>query len=616
MKYGFLKVCAATPEIKVADCEFNKDSILKCIKTARENGVKLAVFPRLCVTGATCGDLFLHNALLNSAKDVLLSVVRDTCNMDIVCVIGVPLLVNGSVYDCAAAFHKGKILAIIPNTCKFNEFYRFAAGEKAVKNIEFDGQTVPFGADVLVCDKSLCGFSMAVNVGKGGFVHEASGATVIAELMASKADIFEIGRGYDFAKTYSGSTHSAVICADSGCGESTTDFVLSGKNMIFEDGKLLAEGEKFKNDMVISEIDIEALLFRRRKSGFAENADYYTAEFEVDAEKTSLSRKFVKMPFVRNDAAYFEEAVSIQAQALKKRLEHTGAKNVVIGVSGGLDSTMALLVAVRAFDSLKLPRKNIIAITMPCFGTTKRTHDNAQITAKELGVSFREISIKDAVGQHFKDINQPKDKFDAAYENVQARERTQVLMDIANQIGGIVVGTGDMSELALGWATYNGDHMSMYGVNCGVPKTLMRFLVKYEAERIGNKTLEAALADILDTPVSPELLPPDKGEIAQKTEDKIGPYVLHDFFLYNMFYLGFSAEKTQYVAKYTFKDEFSEEEIDKWLKIFVTRFFSQQFKRNCSPDGPQVCGISLSPRGGFCMPSDVKGGLWLSEIEK
>jgi NAD+ synthase (glutamine-hydrolysing) len=380
--------------------------------------------------------------------------------------------------------------------------------------------------------------------------------------------------------------------------------------MIFEDGKLLEAGKNFENDMIISEIDLEALSFRRRKNGFEKTRDCYTAEFEFDMKETPLSRRFDKMPFVRNDEAYFEEAVSIQATALKKRLEHTGAKNAVIGVSGGLDSAMALLVAVRAFDSLKLPRENIVAITMPCFGTTKRTHDNAQIIAEELGVTFREISIKDAVSQHFKDINQPEDKFDAAYENAQARERTQVLMDIANQIGGIVVGTGDMSELALGWATYNGDHMSMYGVNCGVPKTLMRFLVKYEAERIGNKALKSALADILDTPVSPELLPPDKGEITQKTEDKIGPYILHDFFLYNMLYLGFSAEKTQYVAKYTFKDEFSEAEIDKWLEVFVKRFFSQQFKRNCSPDGPQVCGISLSPRGGLSMPSDVQSNLW------
>ena len=610
MRYGFLKVCAVTPEIRVADCEFNKYSILKCIKNAYEKGVKLAVFPELCLSGATCGDLFLHKALLNSAKEALLSLVCETCDMDIVCVLGAPILLEGAVYNCAVVFHKGKILAIIPQTCGFDGIYKFAKGEKTVKNIEFGGQTVPFGADILICDKSVSEFALAVNVGGDRLFNAPSDATAVAELMASRADIFEKNYAYDLAKTFSRSAHSAIICADAGYGESTTDVVLSGKNMIFEDGKLLEAGKNFENDMIISEIDLEALSFRRRKNGFEKTRDCYTAEFEFDMKETPLSRRFDKMPFVRNDEAYFEEAVSIQATALKKRLEHTGAKNAVIGVSGGLDSAMALLVAVRAFDSLKLPRENIVAITMPCFGTTKRTHDNAQIIAEELGVTFREISIKDAVSQHFKDINQPEDKFDAAYENAQARERTQVLMNIANQIGGIVVGTGDMSELALGWATYNGDHMSMYGVNCGVPKTLMRFLVKYEAERIGNKALKSALADILDTPVSPELLPPDKGEIAQKTEDKIGPYILHDFFLYNMLYLGFSAEKTQYVAKYTFKDEFSEAEIDKWLEVFVKRFFSQQFKRNCSPDGPQVCGISLSPRGGLSMPSDVQSNLW------
>jgi NAD+ synthase (glutamine-hydrolysing) len=615
MKYGFLKVCAVTPEIRVADCEFNKNSILKCIKTAHKEGVKLAVFPELCLSGATCGDLFLQKTLLDRVKVTMLSLIEDTEKMDIACVAGAPILVGGAVYNCAVVFHKGKILAIIP---QISEELRngFAKGEKVTTNIEICGQTVPFGANILIKDKNVCGFSLSVKVGKDSLVQEVSGEAVVAELMASKADIFESNSVHDFAKSQSQVFHSAVICADAGYGESTTDFVLSGKNMIFEDGELLAEGEKFKNDMVISEIDLDAISFRKRKDGFAENSGYYTAEIEFNIGKTMLSRNFRKMPFVKNDVSYFEEAINIQASALQKRLEHTGAKNVVIGVSGGLDSTMALLVSVRAFDSLKLPRKNILAITMPCFGTTKRTHDNAQITAKELGASFREISIKDAVNQHFKDINQAQDKFDAAYENAQARERTQVLMDIANQIGGIVVGTGDMSELALGWATYNGDHMSMYGVNCGVPKTLMRFLVKYEADRIGNKVLKAALTDILETPVSPELLPPDKGEIAQKTEDKIGPYVLHDFFLYNMLYLGFSPQKIQYVAKYTFKNEFSEEEIEKWLEVFVKRLFSQQFKRNCSPDGPQVCGISLSPRGGFSMPSDVQDDLWKSIFNK
>ena len=599
MKYGFLKVCAVTPQIKVADCDFNKNSILKSIKKAYEDRVKLAVFPELCVTGATCGDLFLHGTLLNAVGDAVDFILENTANMDIICVLGAPVSEDGAVYDCALIIHKGKILAIIPQTDRF---------VKGIKNISFCGQTVPFGADILIKDKAFCEFSLAVKVGGDCFNFQDS--AIIANLIATKADIFESNRAYDFAKTGSQIFHSAVICADSGYGESTSDFVLSGKNMIFENGKLLKEGKKFENDMVISEIDLQALAFLRRKNGFMQNNEYCAVETELNIEETPLSREFDKMPFVKNDLSYFEEAISIQAVALQKRLDHTGAKNVVIGISGGLDSTMALLVSVRAFDKLGQDRKNILAITMPCFGTTKRTRSNAQIIAEELGVTFKEISIKNAVNQHFEDINQPKDKFDAAYENAQARERTQVLMDIANQIGGIVVGTGDMSELALGWATYNGDHMSMYGINCGVPKTLMRFLVKYEADRIGNKELKAALCDVLDTPVSPELLPPDKDEIAQKTEDKVGPYILHDFFLYNMLYLGFSTKKIQYVAKKAFKDEFLEEEIDKWLEVFTNRFFSQQFKRSCSPDGPQVCGISLSPRGGFYMPSDALGKEW------
>lgn len=609
MKYGFFKVCAATPEIRVADCEFNKKSILECIKKAYGSKVKLAVFPELCITGATCGDLFLHKTLLDGAKKALTFLVRETKNMDIACVLGAPVLVDNAVYNCAVIFHKGRILAIIPQASGVNEIYSFAKGEKKVKNLDFDGQEVPFGTEILVRDKAVDGFSLAVKVGEDLFLGNAEG-TVVAGLMASKADIFAEDRVCDFARVQSQCCHSAFICADAGFGESTTDFVLSGRNIICENGKILAEGKKFENDMAISEIDLQALDFLRRKKGAFQKCEGFFAETEFYAEETPLSRSFSKLPFAENSAEYFEAAISIQAQALRTRLSHTGIKKAVIGISGGLDSTMALLVAARAFDVLGIDRKDILAVTMPCFGTTKRTRSNAQTVAEEIGASFREISIKNAVNQHFLDIHQPQDKYDAAYENAQARERTQVLMDIANQIGGIVLGTGDMSELALGWATYNGDHMSMYGVNCGVPKTLMRCLVEYEADRIGNEKLKVALSDILDTPVSPELLPPNEGEIAQKTEQNIGPYILHDFFLYNMLYLGFSTKKTQYVAKRVFKDEFSEAEISGWLKVFAKRFFSQQFKRNCSPDGAQVCGISLSPRGGLMMPSDVNSNLW------
>lgn len=609
MKYGFLRVCAATPEIRVADCEFNGESVLESIKSANKNKVKLAVFPELCVTGATCGDLFLQKTLLDASENTVLSIVKKTSKMDVVCVLGAPLFINGGIYNCAVVFHKGKILAIIPKKEESIGIFNFEKGEDESTLIDFGGQEVPFGTDVLVRDKALENFRLAVIIGNDGIKN--NNATVIAKLLASRADITDKNFAYDFNRLESKRLHTAIISADAGYGESTTDFVLSGKNAIFEDGELLKAGEKFVNDSVIAEIDLDALAFLRRKNCGK------SLEIAVNLEiaKTPIERKFDKIPFVKKETAYFEEAISIQTAALCKRLEHTGTKKAVIGVSGGLDSTMALLVAVRAFDILKIDRKNIIAVTMPCFGTTKRTYNNAKTVSDRLGVTFREISIKDAVNQHFKDINQPEDRFDAAFENAQARERTQVLMDIANQIGGLVIGTGDMSELALGWATYNGDHMSMYGVNAGIPKTLMRFLVEYEADKIGDKELKNALSDILDTPVSPELLPAKEGEIAQKTENAVGPYLLHDFFLYNMLHLGYSPKKMRYVAEIAFKDEFSPAEIEKWLKIFIKRFFSQQFKRSCSPDGPQVLGLSLSPRAGLFMPSDAAAKIWLAEID-
>ena len=608
MKYGFLKVLAVTPEIKVADCEFNKKSILDAIRRADDEYVKLAVFPELCVTGASCGDLLLQDALLIAAKEAVLYIAKKTAKMDIMSVLGAPLLINGRIYSCAVVIQKGKILAIIPK----EEENGFCDVQN--ETIDFGGQAVPFGTDILVCDTGLENFRLAVEIGNRSF--DKNDATVIARLLSSRADISDMDFSYDFNRLQSQKFAAAVICADAGFGESTTDVVLSGKNMIFEAGKPLCIGEKFVNDAITSEIDVNALAFLKRKTGFSHSKKCREVKMSFEMAETPLSRHFDKLPFVKKDAKYFEEAISIQTTALCKRLCHTGTKNAVIGVSGGLDSTMALLVTARAFDKLKLDRKNILAITMPCFGTTKRTHDNAETVSKRLGVSFKEISIKDAVKVHFSDINQPMDKYDAAYENAQARERTQVLMDIANQIGGIVVGTGDMSELALGWATYNGDHMSMYGVNCGVPKTLMRFLVEYEADRIGDKELTSALSDILDTPVSPELLPADNGQIVQKTENAVGPYILHDFFLYNMLFFGFGPKKIQYVAETAFKDEFSKEEINKWLKVFVKRFFSQQFKRSCSPDGPQVLRLSLSPRGGLCMPSDAQATLWIAEIDE
>lgn len=614
MKYGFLRVCAATPEIKVADCAFNEESILKCIENAAQNKAKLIVLPELCVTGATCGDLFFQGTLLKASEKAVLSIKEKTAKKDIICILGAPLLIDGEVYNCAAVFHKGKVLAIIPENSGNVYGFTFSKGKAEPKMVIFGGQEVPFGTDILVCDTALDGFKLAIEIGNGNI--EKTDATVTAKLLASRADISAGSFAYDFNRLQSQYFHTAVVCADAGYGESTADFVLSGENMIFEDGKPLKIGKRFVNDAVFAEIDVEALSFLKRRNKISGKKPCLEIRTELEFCQTPLTRTFEKMPFVKKDAAYFEEAISIQTAALCKRLAHTGIKTAVIGVSGGLDSTMALLVAVRAFDRLGIDRKNILAITMPCFGTTKRTYDNAKTVSEKLGVTFKEISIKDAVNQHFKDINQPQDKYDAAFENAQARERTQVLMDIANQTGGLVVGTGDMSELALGWATYNGDHMSMYGVNAGIPKTLMRFLVGYEADRIGDKDLKDALSDILDTPVSPELLPADKGQIAQKTENTVGPYVLHDFFLYNMLYLGFGPKKIQYVAEIAFKDEFSGTEIKKWLTLFVKRFFSQQFKRSCLPDGPQVLGLSLSPRGALSLPSDAQGKLWLAEIEE
>ena len=612
MKYGFLRVCAVTPEIKVADCEFNTTSILKSIETAYENKAKLVVFPELCVTGATCGDLFYQDTLLKASKNAVMLLAEKTEKKDIICIFGAPMLIGGKVYNCAVAVHNGKILAVIPKKAENASDSRFAEGISGAKFINFCGYDVPFGTDIVICDKNMQNVKIAIEIGNGGI--DKGGATVVAKLLASRADISDKGFAYDFNKVQSRHYHAAVICADAGDGESTTDVVLSGENMIFEDGTLLAKGKGFVNDMFFADIDVNALAFLKRKGNTAEK-ECFEVVTELKITETPLDRVFDKMPFVKNNNEYFEEAISIQTAALSKRLAHTGVKTAVIGISGGLDSTMALLVTVRAFDKLRLDRKKIMAITMPCFGTTTRTHDNAQITAERLGVTFKEISIKEAVTQHFRDIEQPQDKYDAAFENAQARERTQVLMDIANQVGGIVVGTGDMSELALGWATYNGDHMSMYGVNCGIPKTLMRFLVEYEANRIDDKLLKEALSDILATPVSPELLPPVNSEIAQKTENTVGPYILHDFFLYNMLHLGYEPKKIKYVAEKAFCDEFSKEEIEKWLKVFVKRFFQQQFKRSCSPDGPQVLGISLSPRGALSLPSDAQSKLWLDELE-
>ena len=635
MKYGFIKVCAAVPDVKVADCAYNTGCIFECIKKAYNAKAKVVVFPELCITGYTCGDLFLQKTLLDGAKKSVSTLCEMTQNMDILCIVGLPLSVEGKLYNCAAVLYCGNILALIPKMTipNYSEYYEaryFEKGESCVKEISFEHEIVPFGGNIIIRDRNIEGFGLSVEICEDLWTvnppsdkHASAGATIIANLSASNEVIAKREYRKNLVSMQSAKLFAGYIYADAGIGESTTDVLFSGDSMICESGKLLARSKPFENDIIFAEIDVERLAYERRrittyKSENAEN--YYIAETNFDFEETVLTRTVERLPFVPQDTKKREECseeiLSIQAYALRKRLLHSGAKTAVIGISGGLDSTLALLVTARAFDICGLERKNIVAVTMPCFGTTSRTYNNAVAMAEEIGAELIEVNIKDAVLQHFKDIGQDKDNFDVTFENAQARERTQVLMDIANKTGGIVIGTGDMSEIALGWSTYNGDHMSMYGVNCGVPKTLIRYLVEYESMNINNEKLRATLSDILNTPVSPELLPPENGEIAQKTEQFVGPYMLHDFFLYYMLRFGFSPSKIYHLAKYAFKEDYSSDVIIKWMKVFYRRFFAQQFKRSCVPDGPKVGSVALSPRGDWRMPSDASAALWLAEVER
>ncbi len=635
MKDGFIRCAAATVDIRVADTEYNAENIIKAIKNAAENKIKLIVFPELSITGYTCGDLFSHNTLLNGAKDALIKIAGETKSCDIVSVVGLPFEVNHTLYNCGAVINNGKIKGIIPkkNIPNYSEFYEmrsFAEGKSEIEYIKVNGENVPFGTNILF-DASNCeNFTLAVEICEDLWVadspsvaHAKAGATIIANLSASdevagKREYREL-----LVKSQSAQLNCGYIYADAGYGESTTDVVFAGDNMVAENGKILARSRKFVNECVYSEIDLETLVGERRKSNtykMSGSENYVTVPLEIKCEEAEISRVVERLPFVpsceneRLDRC--EEILTIQSMGLKKRLDHTHAKNAVVGISGGLDSTLALLVTVRAFDSLGLDRKGITAVTMPCFGTTDRTYNNAVNFAKSLGVTFVEVNIKEAVTQHFKDINHADDVYDVTFENSQARERTQVLMDIANQNGGIVIGTGDLSELALGWATYNGDHMSMYGVNGGVPKTLIRYLVDYEANRTNNEMLKITLQDILDTPVSPELLPPKDGEIAQKTEHIVGPYELHDFFLYHFMRYASSPKKILRLAEIAFKGEYEREVILEWLKVFTRRFFTQQFKRSCLPDGVKVGSVALSPRGDWRMPSDASYEIWAKELNQ
>lgn len=628
MKDGFLNVASATVDVKVADTIYNTENVINAIKDAALKGVKLIVFPELCITAYTCGDLFFQKTLLDSAVGCLEMICNETKDLDIVSVIGLPLSQNNRLYNCAAVINRGQIKGIVPKTNISNyESAYFMRGQKKIKYVEINGQTVPFGTNILFKSKNFTGFVMGIEIGDDLFSaippsnnHSIAGATVIANLSANNELIGSSEYRELVIKAQSERLDAAYIYSNAGYGESTTDLVFSGDNIIAENGTILSRSERFKNECVYTQIDLERLVDERKKittCDFELSENYATAEIDFDFEETKITRNINKYPFVPDEnikEKRCEEILTIQSFGLKKRIEHTNCKSAVIGISGGLDSTLALLVAVRAFDMSGLDRKGIVAITMPCFGTTDRTYNNAINFAKSLGVSLKEINIKNAVNVHFKDIEQPDDVYDVTFENSQARERTQVLMDIANKNGAMVIGTGDLSELALGWATYNGDHMSMYGVNAGVPKTLIRYLVEYEAKKTGNEILKTTLMDILDTPVSPELLPPENGVIAQKTEHIVGPYELHDFFLYYLVRFGFGPSKILRLAENAFLGEYDRDFILSWLKVFMRRFFTQQFKRSCLPDGPKVGTVSLSPRGGFVMPSDASVKIWMDEL--
>lgn len=637
MKDGYIKVAAATPDIKVADTEYNEAAIQRIIDKCKAQGVKIAVFPELCLTGYTCGDLFLQDLLLDNAKKSLVKLVTNSKGSDMICIVGLPIMLSSRLYNAAAVFQDGDILGIVPkaNIPNYSEFYEsrhFAAGnEEAVEiNIEGYDEPVLFGQKILfecldmkalvvgleICEDVWTAIPPSCN-------HAMAGATIIANLSASDETT-----GKDIYRTNLISGQSArlvagYIYADAGEGESTTDLVFSGHNIIAENGTILAQSKRFSNECIISEIDLGRLVSERRrmtsyKMNDALQEGYSLVGFRMKKEETKLTRYVDQTPFVPGNKAErdkrCEEILNIQSMGLKKRLVHTNTTSAVVGVSGGLDSTLALLVMARAFDMAGIGREKMTGVTMPCFGTTDRTYSNAVELINRLGASYIEVDIKESVRRHFEDIGQDENVHDVTYENCQARERTQVLMDIANKEGGMVIGTGDMSELALGWATYNGDHMSMYGVNCSVPKTLVRYLVSYYAETTEDARLRDVLLDILDTPVSPELLPPEDGKISQKTEELVGPYELHDFFLYYVMRFGYAPSKIYRLAVRAFDGTYSEETIYKWLETFYRRFFSQQFKRSCLPDGPKVGSVALSPRGDWRMPSDAVVRQWLEEL--
>ena len=639
MNYGYVKVAAAVPRVKVADCKFNASEIEKEIIIAEGKGVQIIAFPELCVTGYTCGDLFAQQLLLEEAEMELIQIINNTRQLDIIAILGMPVALNGMLLNTAVVIQKGKVLGVVPKTYlpNYKEFYEkrwfTSAVDVSERSVRLCGQVVPMGANLLF-EMADTTFGIEICEDLWATIPPSSslalqGAEILFNLSADNEGIGKHNYLCSLISQQSARCIAGYVFSSCGFGESTTDVVFAGNGLIFENGTMVARSNRFsfEGQVVISEIDVEHIRTERRVNTTFAACRAHCAPGEavrvsteyVNSKDLNLTRTFEPHPFVPQGAALnerCEEIFSIQVSGLAQRLMHTHAQSAVVGISGGLDSTLALLVCVKTFDKLEWPRKGIVGVTMPGFGTTDRTYTNAVDLMNSLGITVREVSIKEACIQHFKDIDHDMDVHDVVYENAQARERTQILMDIANQTNGMVIGTGDLSELALGWATYNGDHMSMYGVNGSVPKTLVKHLVKWVAENDMDETSRATLLDIVDTPISPELIPADEnGNIKQITEDLVGPYELHDFFLYYFLRCGFRPSKIFFLAARTFKGVYDEETIKKWLQIFFRRFFNQQFKRSCLPDGPKVGSISISPRGDWRMPSDASSEAWLREVE-
>ena len=634
MKYGFLRAAAASPGLRVADVAYNTQEIIKSMREYAARNAQLLCLPEFCLTGYTCSDLFLQETLIRGAEQGLAEILAASCGLNLVTVVGLPVRRSGKLYNCAAVVCDGKLLGLVPKTHlpNYSEFYEkrhFLPGPAQASPMELAGQQTLFGTNLLFACRQMPEFVLGVEICEDlwapippSCAHALAGATVIANLSASDETVGKAAYRRDLVCGQSARLLCGYLYADAGHGESTTDMTFAAHDLIAENGTLLAEAGPFEDGRAVTELDLGRMVQERtRNTTFEPHTEgYTTVSFDLEPVEVPLTRKVSPTPFVpRDDAARAERCeliLRIQAEGLAKRIEHTHARCAVVGISGGLDSCLALLVAVRACHILGRDPRDIMAITMPCFGTSKRTRSNAEILCEALDVSFQEISITATVQSHFADIGQDPETYDVTFENCQARVRTLELMDYANKNGGFVIGTGDLSELALGWATYNGDHMSMYGVNAGVPKTLVRHIVRYVADTCGKETLSRVLLDILDTPVSPELLPAAAdGSFSQQTEKLVGPYELHDFYLYYVLRFGFGPKKIYRLALAAFAGRYEPEVLLAWLNNFYRRFFAQQFKRSCLPDGPKVGSVTLSPRADWRMPSDACNALWMRELD-